>query len=123
MENKLKGALGNSKSYSGSSENFHAALSFALPAKIHSPKLTESALWALGEPVQYSEEEELDDEDFDDPIDERETELLKLKLMTPDVQREWASSAPEMKEVSRGREREREREGERCSNHNREVDL
>ena len=100
VENKLKGALGNSKSYSGSSENFNFALSLALPADRHSQKLTDSALWALGEPVNYEGEGRgEDEEDYDEPDDMREMELLKTQIMSLEVQREWASSAPEMKEV------------------------
>ena len=99
VENKLKGALGNSKSYSGSGENFNSAVSFALPANTHSQKLLESALWTLGEPVRYVREDgELDEEDFDE-LDDLRGDLLKIKLMTPENQRQWASSAPEMKEV------------------------
>lgn len=101
VENKLKGALGNSKSYGGSGENFSVAVSFTLPSPSHSAKLMDSALWVLGEPVKYSREDgELDEEDFDELVDMRGTDLLKTRFMTPDVQREWASSAPEMKEVS-----------------------
>ena len=100
VENKLKGALGNSKSFSGSGEKFNTAVTFALPATGPDSKLTDSALWALGEPVRYTRPDgELDEEDFDEPYDSRETELLKTRIMTPEAQREWASSAPEMKEV------------------------
>ena len=108
VENKLKGALGNSKSHGGSGENFNAAVTFALPpsGRDHhphtrgNPRLTDSALWALGEPVRYRRPDgELDEEDFDDLDDMRETLLINTTIMTPDVQREWASSAPEMKEV------------------------
>ena len=100
VENKLKGALGNSKSYGGSSENFNAAVTFALPANGPNSRLADSALWTLGEPIRYVRPDgELDEEDFDEPYDSRETELLKTRIMTTDAQREWASSAPEMKEV------------------------
>ena len=99
VENKLKGALGNSKSFSGSGEKFNIAVTFALPATDDS-RLTDSALWALGEPLRYARPDgELDEEDFDELDDQRETELLKTRIMTPEAQREWASSAPEMKEV------------------------
>ncbi len=99
VENKLKGALGNSKTFSGSGEKFNAAVTFALPA-IDDSRLTDGALWALGEPVRYTRPDgELDEEDFDELDDLRETELLKTRIMTPEAQREWASSAPEMKEV------------------------
>ena len=110
VENKLKGALGNSKSYSGSGENFNSAVSFALPERAQYSKLTDSALWNLGEPVQYTREDgELDEEDFDELDDIRE-ELLKITLMTPEKQRQWASSAPEMKEVCGVSVRARKRE-------------
>ena len=100
VENKLKGALGNSKSYGGSSRNFYAAVTFALPANGPNSRLTDSALWTLGEPTRYVRPDgELDEEDFDEPYDLRETELLKTRIMTTDTLREWASSAPEMKEV------------------------
>ena len=100
VENKLKGALGNSKSFSGSGEKFSTAVTFALPATGPDSKLTSSALWTLGEPVRYVRPDgELDEEDFDEPYDSRETELLKTRVMTLEAQREWASSAPEMKEV------------------------
>ena len=100
VENKLKGVLGNSKSFSGSGEKFNTAVTFALPATGPDSRLTDSALWALGEPIKYiSPDGELDEEDFGEPDDLRETELLKTRIMTPEAQREWASSAPEMKEV------------------------
>ena len=92
VENKLKGALGNSKSFSGSGEKFNTAVTFALPDTGPDSRLTESALWVLGEPVR-------NEEDFDEPDDLRETMLLKTRIMTPEAQREWGFSAPEMKGV------------------------
>ena len=100
VENKLKGALGNSKSYGGSGENFNAAVTFTLPDNGHNSRLTDSALWTLGEPTRYVRPDgELDEEDFDEPDDLRGTELLETRIMTTDALREWASSVPEMKEV------------------------
>ena len=79
VENKL---FKNSKSYCGSGENFNIAVTFALPATMANSNLEDSALWALSE-----------------PYNSRERELLKTRIMTPEAQREWASSAPETKEV------------------------
>ena len=97
VENKLKGALGNSKSFSESGVKFSAAVTFALPAASSSPWLTDCALWALGEPVKCVRSESLDEENFDELNDSREIELLKIRFMTRDILMEWAFSAPEWK--------------------------
>ena len=94
VEGKLKGALSNSKSHSGSRENFDAAFSFTLPATSCDSNILESALWTFGKAITDDRKGEVEDVD-----DARGAVLLKTRLMTPDVQREWASSVPEMKEV------------------------
>ncbi len=92
MENKLKEALGNLKCYSDSVEKFKSAVTFALPDEGHGSRLTDSALWALSE---YA----TSDTGVMEPFNFRETALLDIKIMTPDTQKEWASSAPQIKEV------------------------
>ena len=99
VESKLKGALSNSKSHGGSGEDHNIAFSFAVPAAGHTSNLTDSALWTLSEAIK--EEGKLDEGEVEelDGVSRREIVLVKTRLMTPDVKREWASSAPQMKEV------------------------
>lgn len=81
----MKGALSNSRYRD--IENVDRAFSFALPATASDSRLRDrpSALLTLVSMPNAEESEKI---------------LLKTRLMTPDVQREWASSAPEMKEVA-----------------------
>ena len=94
IESKLKGAVSNSKSHDGSRDNFDAAFSFTLPATSCDSNMLESALWTFGKEITDERKGEVEKAG-----DARGTVLLKTRLMTPDVQREWASSAPGMKEV------------------------
>lgn len=91
VESKIKGAVSNSKNHSGSGENFDAAFSFTIPATSCDSNILESALWKAITDDRKGEFEEADDA--------RGAVLLKTRLMTPDLQKEWASSAPGMKEV------------------------
>lgn len=82
----MKGALSNSRYRD--IENVGRAFSFALPATASDSRPRDRPISALLALVSMSNAEE------------SEKILLKTRLMTPDVQREWASSAPEMKEVA-----------------------